>query len=86
MTTVFPETITTIPGRETASVITCNGAYSIKGGLLDNLRIVDFRYTRFALDPRTGLFAMVRCVTSYPSPLAMQAYLPEIGWILSGPL
>lgn len=28
--------------------------------MLDNLQVVDYRYSRFALDPRTGLFSMIR--------------------------
>jgi hypothetical protein len=32
--------------------------------MLDTLHIVDYRYSRFALDPRTGLFNIIR----YPSP------------------
>ena len=30
-----------------------------------NLLIVDYRYARFALDPRTGFFSMVRSVSLY---------------------
>src|SRR6266436_8033165 len=33
--------------------------------MLDNLHIVDYRYSRFALDPRTGLFNMIRYRPSY---------------------
>jgi cation-transporting ATPase 13A2 len=66
LTTVFQETIATIPVTEPMSVMPCNG---IKGGLLDNLRVVDYRYNRFALDPRTGLFTMVRYVNSPLHPL-----------------
>src|ERR1700734_4195661 len=29
--------------------------------MLDTLHTVDYRYSRFALDPRTGLFNMTRC-------------------------
>ena len=28
--------------------------------MLKHLMVVDYRYSRFALDPRTGLFSMVR--------------------------
>ncbi|XP_006461184.1 hypothetical protein AGABI2DRAFT_185471 [Agaricus bisporus var. bisporus H97] len=31
-----------------------------QGGFLKKLLVVDYRYTRYALDPRTGLFAMVK--------------------------
>jgi hypothetical protein len=30
--------------------------------VLETLRVVDYRYSRFALNPRTGLFAPARCV------------------------
>jgi cation-transporting P-type ATPase 13A2 len=32
----------------------------IPGNMLDSLCVVDYRYSRFALDPRTGLFSMIR--------------------------
>ena len=31
--------------------------------MLDELLVVDYRYARFALDPRTGLFGMIRSVS-----------------------
>ena len=31
-------------------------------GMLDHLLVVDYRYARFALNPRTGLFTMVKYV------------------------
>jgi cation-transporting ATPase 13A2 len=31
-----------------------------ESGTLKKLLVVDYRYTRYALDPRTGLFAMVK--------------------------
>ncbi|KAF8893975.1 hypothetical protein BD779DRAFT_1504591 [Infundibulicybe gibba] len=37
-----------------------SGDYNDADGLLQKLLIVDYRYSRFALDPRTGLFNMVR--------------------------
>lgn len=30
--------------------------------ILETLRVVDYRYSRFALDPRTGLFGMTRLI------------------------
>src|SRR6267154_1774940 len=30
--------------------------------MLDTLLVVDYRYSRFALDPRTGLFDMIRYI------------------------
>lgn len=32
---------------------------------IDDLMVVDYRYARFALDPRTGLFSMIRLVFLY---------------------
>jgi cation-transporting ATPase 13A3/4/5 len=32
----------------------------LQDGTLKKLLMVDYRYTRYALDPRTGLFAMVK--------------------------
>jgi len=32
---------------------------------IGDLLVVDYRYARFALDPRTGLFSMVRLVSLY---------------------
>ena len=33
--------------------------------MLERLLVIDYRHTRFAVDPRNGLFNMVRFVTSY---------------------
>lgn len=41
-----------------------NGDVSQK---LGTLVVVDYRYTKFALDPRTGLFSAVKCVSLYVS-------------------
>jgi cation-transporting ATPase 13A2 len=71
---VFPATIL---GTESVSVIPCNGTYSVKSGLLDNLRVVDYRYNRFALDPRTGLFTMVRYVNRLLHPLRCKNFSRE---------
>src|SRR5258707_15171488 len=75
VTTVFPETIATILGTESNP---CNGTYSAKSGLLDNLRVVDYRYNRFALDPRTGLFTMVRYVNSLLHPLQCKNFFQRM--------
>lgn len=37
--------------------------YDVRDGMLSHLLVVDYRYTRFAVDPRTGLFHMVRFVS-----------------------
>ena len=31
--------------------------------MLDTIQVVDYRYLRFALDPRTGLFSIIRFVS-----------------------
>jgi len=68
--TVFP---TSVPLDEvtTAATITSISALSKRHGLfspdynmLKRLLVVDYRYSRFALDPRTGLFSMMRFVAS----------------------
>ena len=49
--------------------------------MLKRLLVVDYRYSRFALDPRTGLFNMMRFVTSdYMTPL-FSHLTTEIGGI-----
>ncbi len=65
ITTVFPETIPSVPGTET--IIPTNGDFNVKDGFLHNLLVLDYRYNRFAVDPRTGLFAMVRFVIQIPN-------------------
>ncbi|KAL4249984.1 Cation-transporting ATPase [Abortiporus biennis] len=57
ISTVFPN-----PPQEPLSRVssrTANGDAS-SDGKLDHLLVVDYRYARFALDPRTGLFSMIR--------------------------
>ena len=39
-----------------------NEDYDERDGMLRCLSVVDYRYSRFALDPRTGLFNMIRYV------------------------
>jgi len=34
--------------------------------MLDTLHIIDYRYSRFAVDPRTGLFNIIRYPSSFP--------------------
>ncbi|KAF8161197.1 P-type ATPase [Crassisporium funariophilum] len=58
ISTVFSSTLPTIPGTDT--VKPTNEAYRVRDGILSFLLVVDYRYTRFAVDPRTGLFNMVR--------------------------
>ncbi|KAF9529431.1 P-type ATPase [Crepidotus variabilis] len=58
ITSVFPEKIPTIPG--TPAFQPSNEALGIHDDLLENLLVIDYRYNRFAVDPRTGIFTMVR--------------------------
>ncbi|CAA7259088.1 unnamed protein product [Cyclocybe aegerita] len=58
ITTVFPQTIPIVDGMET--IIPSNKDYELKDGFIKHLLVTDYRYTRFAVDPRTGLFNMVR--------------------------
>ncbi|KAF8894948.1 Ca-transporting ATPase [Gymnopilus junonius] len=58
ISTVFPQTLPVIPGTEAQKLPSQN--YNVKDGFLEYLLIVDYRHTRFALDPRTGLFSMIR--------------------------
>ena len=57
ITTVFPETTPITPVE---LVMPSNEEYDVKDGRLSNLLVIDYRYNRLAVDPRTGLFAMVR--------------------------
>ena len=55
---------------------------------INDLLIVDYRYARFALDPRTGLFSMVRSVLftssegidAHPSVPATGGIHPGMVW------
>jgi cation-transporting ATPase 13A3/4/5 len=48
-----------------------NGSSSINSEdfLLENLLVIDYRYAKFALDPTSGSFIMVKCVTGSLSGL-----------------
>jgi len=71
ITTVFPETIPSVPGTEI--LIPRNRDFGVKDGFLHNLLVIDYRYNRLAVDPRTGLFSMVRFVNQIPNhPLCLQ--------------
>jgi cation-transporting P-type ATPase 13A2 len=66
ITSVFPAVVPTdqvIPASNLSSTSSLN---KLNGGpddnILERLLIVDYRYSRFALDPRTGLFSIVRLV------------------------
>jgi cation-transporting ATPase 13A2 len=59
ISTVFPQTVPVDQGTE---VVKPPQDYEVRDGMLSHLLIVDYRYTRFAVDPRTGLFHMVRFV------------------------
>lgn len=40
--------------------LSADATYDKTSGYLTQLRIVDYRYSRFALDPRTGLFNVLK--------------------------
>ena len=58
ISTVFPNQLPESSSR--TPILSANGNGSGASGLLDHLLIVDYRYARFALDPRTGLFNLIR--------------------------
>ena len=58
ISTVFQSTIAITPGQTLLKP--SSEDYDEASGLLKQLLIVDYRYTRFAVDPRTGLFTLVR--------------------------
>ncbi|KAG5635993.1 hypothetical protein H0H81_009443 [Sphagnurus paluster] len=65
ITTVFASTmpidqVTTVASHSSiTSASKANGTIS-EDDILHSLVIIDYRYSRFALDPRTGLFVMIR--------------------------
>ncbi|KAF9012429.1 P-type ATPase [Cyathus striatus] len=61
--TVFPASVPIDQGIELYREQLTNEAgryYDAKDGTLKRLLVVDYRYSRFALDPRTGLFSMIK--------------------------
>lgn len=44
------------------------------------LLVVDYRYARFALDPRTGLFSMVRSVSLYLLQEDKRSFVGDSHW------
>jgi hypothetical protein len=67
LSTVFPPLtldsngcLNGIRRSSTSSPRKLRGALDTDIEILDMLRIVDYRYSRFALDPRSGLFHMTR--------------------------
>ncbi|TFK44814.1 Ca-transporting ATPase [Crucibulum laeve] len=63
ISTVFPSNVPIDEGTEMYCAQIANRPnedYDPTSGTLKRLIVVDYRYSRFALDPRTGLFSMVR--------------------------
>jgi cation-transporting ATPase 13A2 len=65
----YPHPLSTVFKSETESTSSRRPSVTSKSvmgsqddEMLETLRVVDYRYSRFALNPRTGLFAPVRCV------------------------
>lgn len=65
ISTVFPPSVDEMgsPPPQAFSNNRQNGVNGDKDHLLNDLLVVDYRYSRFAVDPRDGLFRMVRFVT-----------------------
>lgn len=49
------------------------GAIAILDSMLETLLVVDYRYARFALDERDGLFKMAKCVFVFTRSHGLQA-------------
>jgi cation-transporting ATPase 13A2 len=60
LSTVFSQTIPMHQGLELLPP--SDKDYDANDGIMKRVLVVDYRYTRFALDPRTGLFSMARFV------------------------
>lgn len=66
----YPYHISTVFGvvASSGSASKSNESYDEEHEMLRKLFFMDYRYSRFALDPRTGLFGMIRlvpCLISY---------------------
>lgn len=59
ISTVFPIPPPPEPLSRT-STTSANGNGNTTSGMLEHLLVVDYRYARFALDPRSGLFSIIR--------------------------
>ena len=59
ISTVFSQTVPVNQGTEAVKPLQ---DYDVRDGMLSHLLFVNYRYTRFAVDPRTGPFHMVRFV------------------------
>lgn len=65
LSTVFPQAEAgATPRRSSISSLPQpgNGGMQHEDDLLDKLLVLDYRYSRYVLDPRSGLFSMVRFV------------------------
>jgi len=58
ITTVFPASIPVVPGSEVSTPP--SKGFDEESGVLKHLLVAEYRYTRYAVDPRTGLFNVVR--------------------------
>lgn len=73
ISTVFPETAAALTSTEecfssqhVSAVDPRKDVGESVDGLTSSLNIVDYRYTRFVLNPDTGLFATIRFVRRLP--------------------
>ncbi|KAK2463191.1 hypothetical protein APHAL10511_004846 [Amanita phalloides] len=62
ISTVFPQAAdgAGLSRQQSVSNVSKNGEDQAKNHCLNELLVVDYRYSRFALDPRDGLFSMIR--------------------------
>lgn len=71
VSTVFPSSVEEqngrIASRVASSLPKANGNALREYNMLKDLLVVDYRYSRFALDPRTGMFSMIR----YPNVICV---------------
>jgi len=60
----YPHRASTVfPSYSTSTKVNSNGSSSINSEdfLLENLLLIDYRYAKFALDPTSGSFRVVKC-------------------------
>lgn len=84
LSTIFSQTIPIHQGLELLPP--SDKDYNANDGIMKRVLVVDYRYTRFALDPRTGLFSMVRFVREiWPCKEVLMVSYLGTGGISHGP-
>ncbi len=58
---------TVFPSYSTSTKVNGNGSLSINSEdvMLENLLLIDYRYAKFALDPTSGSFSVVKCARNH---------------------